>query len=38
MWVGWNESVMLFEWTSNDEQKEFVMPNQKAEEKEEGLN
>jgi hypothetical protein len=29
--------VMLFEWTSNDLRKEFLMPNQKAEEKEKGL-
>jgi hypothetical protein len=29
---------MSFEWTSNDLQKEFLMPNQKIEEKYEGLN
>jgi hypothetical protein len=32
-WAG-----MSFEWTSNDLQKEFLMPNQKAIEKGKGLN
>jgi hypothetical protein len=30
--------VMLFEWTSNGLRKEFLMPSQKTEKKEEGLN
>jgi hypothetical protein len=29
---------VMFEWTSNDQRKEFVTPNQNTEEKEQGLN